>query len=295
MSSLTLPIEKPIQNAALIANEEMIVHNIKYISIWLAIPILFAGLYPWAVRNPEYLRWLIITMLMVVLFFSVVIHELSHGLAARACGDHTAERAGRLTLNPIRHVSIFGSLVLPIVLYLMKAPVFGWAKPVPFDATNLKEYPRDQVWIAMAGPLSNLGLSFVCYLIYLFSAIGFRIMNPGHAIQLPLDIFTPLPISGAAFEALWFVWLEMLAFGLLINLVLAIFNLLPFPPLDGSWILKALLPPKALKLFSKIQPFGFLLILIALRYDLLTVCMYPLMMVAGAFNLLGNWAFEVLP
>lgn len=269
--------------------------NIKYITIWLVVPVLFVVVYAWAVQHPRYLHLMLTAMLMVVLFFSVVIHELSHGLAARACGDHTAEKAGRLTLNPIRHVSIFGSLILPIALYLMKAPVFGWAKPVPFQAINLKEYPRDQVWIAMAGPLSNLGLSFVCYLTYLISAIGFKVLNPGYAIYMPIDIFTPLDFSGAGFEAFWFVWFEMLAFGLLINLILAIFNLIPFPPLDGSWILKALLPEKLLRIFSKIQPFGFVLIIVALSYDLLTVFMYPLMMVVGIYDLIGHWTFQVLP
>jgi Zn-dependent protease len=143
--------------------------------------------------------------------------------------------------------------------------------------------------------LSNLGLSLVCYLTYLLSAIGFKALNPGLAIQMPIDIFSPLDFSGAGFEALWFVWFEILALGLLINLILAVFNLIPFPPLDGSWILKALLPERALTLFSKIQPFGFVLIIVALHYDLLTVFMYPLLMVVGGYDLIGNWAFQVLP
>jgi Zn-dependent protease len=118
------------------------VRNLKYIAIWLALPVLFVVVYPWAEQNPRYLRLMLTAMLMGGLFFSVVIHELSHGLAASACGDPTAEKAGRLTLNPMRHVSIFGSLILPIALYFIKAPVFGWAKPVPFKAINLREYPR---------------------------------------------------------------------------------------------------------------------------------------------------------
>jgi Zn-dependent protease len=261
----------------------------------MAIPFLFMALYPWASASQRYLDWMLTGMTMSVLFFSVVMHELSHGLAARACGDHTAEAAGRLTLNPINHVSLFGSVILPIVLFLLKAPVLGWAKPVPFNPIQLKHYPRDQVWLAMAGPLSNLGLSLICYLSYLLSALGFRTIHPGVALHMPLDIFTPLEFSGVGFEALWFVWFEMLAMGTLINLILALFNLLPFPPLDGSWIAKALLPRKMAGLFSKIQPFGFVLIIIAIQFDLLTIFMYPLMMVVGAYDLVGNWTLQVLP
>jgi Zn-dependent protease len=158
-----------------------------------------------------------------------------------------------LTLNPLGHVSVFGSIILPIALYLFKAPVFGWAKPVPFDATNLEEHPRDQVWLAMAGPLSNFCLSFASYMLFLLSAPVFTTTNPGIALRIPLNLFAPLDLSGSTPEAFWFVWFEILAFGIVLNAILGVFNLLPFPPLDGSWILKAVLPKKAAVLYGKVQ------------------------------------------
>ncbi len=269
--------------------------NAKYIAVWAAFPVAFTAVFPWAEGDPRHVDWLLTAILLYVLFFSVVVHELSHGAAARACGDLTAERAGRLTLNPVSHVSVFGSIVLPIALYLFKAPVFGWAKPVPFDARNLKEHPRDQVWLAMAGPLSNFCLSFACYMLYLLSAPVFKSMNPEIALRIPLDLFTPLDLSGAGFEAFWFVWFEILAFGIVLNVILGVFNLIPFPPLDGSWILKAVLPKKAAAFYAKVQAYGFVLIILAVQFNLLDVFLYPLAIVVGAVDFLGNWSIQALP
>ncbi len=267
----------------------------KYLAIWAAFPVLFMVVHPWAASSPRYLDWLVTAILMYVLFFSVVIHELSHGLAARACGDMTAAQAGRLTFNPISHVSLFGSVILPIVLYFMKAPVFGWAKPVPFNAMNLREHPRDQVWLSMAGPLSNFCVSFASYILYLCSAVVFKALNPENSIGIHLDLFTPMDFSGAGLESFWFVWFEILAFGILLNLILGLFNLIPFPPLDGSWILKAVLPKKAAEFFGKIQAFGFILIIIAIHFNLLDFFLYPVMIVVGAYGFVGNWSLQVLP
>ena len=115
-------------------------------------PVVLGFIYPSIREEPQYLEWLAIGLLIYVLFFSVVIHELAHGLAAYWGGDRTAKLAGRLTLNPISHVSVFGSILVPLGLYLMHASViFGWAKPVPFNPVNLRHHPRDQVMLAVAG------------------------------------------------------------------------------------------------------------------------------------------------
>lgn len=149
---------------------------------------------------------------LVVLILSASLHEYMHGYAAYRLGDNTAKNAGRLTLNPIKHLDLFGSFILPLSLYLMRAPfLFGWAKPVPYNPYNLRDQKYGDAKVAVAGPLSNLGLALV------FSLV-FRMVAPNTLLaQLMLQ---------AAF----------------INVLLAIFNLIPIPPLDGSKILAVFLP-----------------------------------------------------
>ncbi len=150
----------------------------------------------------------------VVLVYSVVLHEVAHGFAARAQGDDTAERLGRLTLNPIAHLDPFGSIILPILTQLLGGFMFGYAKPVPYNPYNL----RDQRWgptkVAIAGPAVNLTLALIF-------GIGIRMFGPSLSMTV----------------------VGLLAYIVLINLALGIFNLLPVPPLDGHWFLMAVLPP----------------------------------------------------
>ncbi|MDY6903333.1 MAG: site-2 protease family protein [Thermodesulfobacteriota bacterium] len=267
----------------------------KYMLVWLTIPAAFMAAYPWVLDAGGPLEWLLWAILLFTLFFSVMIHELSHGLAARACGDQTARDAGRLTINPVTHVSLVGSVIFPIILYLFKAPVFGWAKPVPFNPTQFYTHPRDQVWVAMAGPMSNFAVAGICYTAYLFSIFIFKQMNPGIIIGFPFDLFSPIDLSGAGFQPFWFVLLECLSMGIFLNLVLGMFNLIPFPPLDGSWILKAVLPKKAAVYFGKVQIFGFLLIILAIQFNLLDIFFYPLGMMIGFLGLLGGWTMGWMP
>ena len=155
----------------------------------------------------------------LVFIFSAVIHEVSHGYVAKALGDDTAEKEGRLTLNPLVHLDPFGSVILPMIFYLTSklaggvGIIFGWAKPVPYNPYNLKNPKQGAFLIALAGPLSNVFVAFCLGLI----------------IKLGL-------VSG--------VLAQMFSIIVLINLMLAVFNLMPIPPLDGSKVLFGLLPPK---------------------------------------------------
>lgn len=165
---------------------------------------------------------------LLVLLFSVMIHEVSHGLAALKLGDTTAKDQGRLTLNPMKHLDPFGSIVLPIMLFVISGGSFvlGWAKPVPYNPTNLKNPKMGSGIIGAVGPLSNLIVAIV------FGVI--------------LQLIFPL-ISIPIFSSL----IILLNFVVYINVLLAIFNLVPLPPLDGSGILFSLLPNK----FHKVQEF----------------------------------------
>lgn len=163
---------------------------------------------------------IIIVFYIIVLIFSVIVHEIAHGFVALHFGDHTAKNAGRLTLNPFRHLDPFGSLLMPLMLALSGLPVFGWAKPVPYDPRNLRHPKKESGLIALAGPLTNL-------LVAVVFAMLVRIL---------------LSVPGFAAYAQFIVLLDVVVW---VNLALTFFNLLPIPPLDGSGVLFSLLPPSA--------------------------------------------------
>ena len=171
----------------------------------------------------------------VILLFSIVVHEYAHGWMAFRCGDPTAKYAGRLTLNPLPHIDIMGSILLPLFLFMSRSPVlFGWAKPVPVNPVNFNNPSIDNIKVAGAGPLSNIILAV------LFTASGILSLFFVHSIQ----IFT------------------IFQFGIQINLILALFNLIPLSPLDGSHILEYYIPYNWRNTYYKIQSFGPILLLI---------------------------------
>jgi len=173
----------------------------------------------------------------IVLIFSAVFHEVAHGLEAQHLGDDTAERAGRLTLNPLKHLDPFLSIIMPILLWLGTGFFFAGAKPVPYNPNNLKNPRTDSVKVAFAGPITNLGIAFLFGILSMLipisgaakSALWNAIANPGIAAPL----FTS-PLDGLFFLFLIIVY---------INILLGIFNLVPIPPLDGSKVLFVILPP----------------------------------------------------
>jgi Zn-dependent protease len=163
-----------------------------------------------------------IIALLPVLFFSIVLHEFAHGFAAYRLGDDTAYLSDRLTLNPLKHVDTLGTLVVPALCYLMGWPLFGWAKPVPVNPMRLPSPRKDMGKVAAAGPIVNLLLAV------LFAGI------------LKLVVV----FQGSFSVGILLASVEMLKYGILINIFLAIFNLIPIPPLDGGRIATALLPVK---------------------------------------------------
>ncbi len=177
----------------------------------------------------------LIVFQIIVLVFSVVVHEVSHGLIADHLGDPTARLAGRLTLNPLKHLDPFGSVLLPLFLALLPGGVvFGWAKPVPFDPRNLKRPERDGALIAAAGPLANLFLALVF-------GLAFRVAV----------VFAPLSPLLAT----------LLAEVVIVNVALAVFNLVPIPPLDGSRVLFWFLPESAQGVRAWLERSGWLILL----------------------------------
>jgi Zn-dependent protease len=262
-------------------------HFIKqkaYGVLWLVIPILGGFIYPLVRETPEFLKWFTIGVSVYVLFFSVVVHELCHGIGAAVCGDTTAQEAERLTLNPVRHFSPVGSLAVPLVLYLFNASViFGWAKPVPFNPMRLKHHPRDQVLLALAGPFSNFLLSYVCFTLFLICGLIFNRFFPESPVTFQMG-FEPIAVGNVPFAGFWFMLFQILTCGMLFNVFLGVFNLVPFPPLDGFWVFRALVPKKVSVFLGKVQMFGFVLLFIALHFNLLQVFFYPVLGVLGLYG-----------
>ncbi|MEW5895248.1 MAG: site-2 protease family protein [Candidatus Omnitrophota bacterium] len=173
-----------------------------------------------------------------VLLFSVIFHECAHGLVALWFGDKTAKEAGRLTLNPFKHIDPFGTLILPALLRMLGLFPIGWAKPVPVNFNQLRNPKRDMLWVGLAGPLTNILLALI--------SVGlFHLLD---------DI--PLQLRG---------FLITIVF---VNLILAFFNLTPIPPLDGSRVLFSLLPESLAYHYAKMERFGIIIVLILLNFGL---------------------------
>jgi Zn-dependent protease len=170
-----------------------------------------------------------------ILIMSVVLHEVSHGYAAYALGDPTAKYAGRLTLNPLKHLDIFGSIILPIFTYLAGGFIIGWAKPVPFNPYNLKNQKWGPAIVGLAGPLTN---------IFIFMFFGMLMRFGGYFAFLPTSFF------------------QLAGLIVLINLMLAVLNLMPIPPLDGSRLVSALLPFRWQHIQYTLERYSFFFILI---------------------------------
>jgi Zn-dependent protease len=191
-----------------------------------------------------------IALLAPPVLFSIILHEIAHGVVANHFGDDTAKRAGRLTLNPIPHIDPLGSVVLPLTLSIMGSPfVFGWAKPVPVSFRNLRNPKRDMVAVAVAGPVTNIILAVL-------SASAARI-----ASAIGSDWFTAMAIVGVQ-----------------INVVLAVFNLVPILPLDGGRVLFGLLPREPALAFARLEPYGMLIVMALLFTGTLGAVLGPVTM-----------------
>lgn len=180
---------------------------------------------------------------LIILLFSVILHEVMHGLVAKYFGDRTAEYAGRLTLNPISHIDPIGTILIPGLLLLTgSGMLFGWAKPVPVNPLNFSNLRRGELFVSAAGVLANFGLAII-------AAILFHFLNT-------------IPNTPA-------IVLESLVYATRINLILGVFNLFPIPPLDGSKVLLSQLPYHLAKEYEKLERYGFFIIIILMTTGIL--------------------------
>ena len=195
--------------------------------------------------------------IIVVLTPAIVLHELAHGLSANLLGDSTAKTQGRLTLNPIKHIDPVGSLLVPGVLFLVyyfgltkSLMLFGWAKPVPVNFRNLHPQRLGMALVAIAGPLTNIALAFIFSRLYIWPVL-----------------------SGFSHICAW---------GVMLNLILAVFNMVPIPPLDGSRVVTSFLPTPLAYYYGRLEPFGIIIVIILLNFGMQGF-LYPLI------GQVGNW------
>jgi len=195
-----------------------------------------------------------IVVIIAILLFSIIFHEYAHGWTANKFGDPTAKLAGRLTLNPIKHIDPIGTVVLPGILLFLRflgydTFIFGWAKPVPVNFLRLRNPKKNMIWVALAGPAINIIIALV------FSRC------------LTLNISDGMK--------------QVFALAVFINLLLAIFNLIPIPPLDGSRVVMGLLPARLAKSYMQIERYGILILFVLLYLGIFEWVVYPLIQISG--------------
>jgi Zn-dependent protease len=208
----------------------------------------------------------VIALYAIPVILAITLHEAAHGYVAMRFGDMTAYAAGRVSLNPIRHIDPVGTIALPLALLALAkvfgggGMLFGWAKPVPVNFANLRHPKRDMLWVAAAGPLSNLAMALIW-------AVSAKV-----GVSLPGNYFAlPLALMGAA--------------GVFINVIFMVLNLLPLPPLDGGRMLVSLLPHRYAYKFSRVEPYGFVILIVLLFTGVLGFVLWPVISVAmGAIS-----------
>jgi len=199
-----------------------------------------------------------ILFILIILFSAIILHEYAHGWSAYKFGDPTAKLAGRLTLNPIKHIDPIGTLILPGILLTLRFMgvetfVFGWAKPVPVDFRRLRNPKQNMIWVALAGPAVNIILAII------FSQVLRLSLSPQASQMIALAVF--------------------------INLLLAVFNMIPIPPLDGSRLVMGLLPNQLARPYAGLEKYGILIVVALLYLGLFEIAVFPVIVLLG--SLLG--------
>ena len=210
---------------------------------------------------PELNLFYTLFVFVIPVLFAVTVHEVAHGWVASQFGDQTAKSLGRLTLNPIKHIDLVGTILVPVIMFYTSGFIFGWAKPVPVDWRNLGHPRRDMALVAIAGPAAN-------FLMILFWAVLAKIIT----------------LLGADPNNLAQLILIMCSIGITINIVLMILNLFPLLPLDGGRVMTAMLPPNLAIPFSRLEPYGLIILVLLLFSGILWKILLPI--ISGTENLI---------
>lgn len=202
---------------------------------------------------------LLLVFSLLAFLFTISVHESAHALVADRCGDPTARLLGRISLNPLRHIELWGTILVPVLTMFSGLPMIGWAKPTPVDVRRLRRPRRDNILVSAAGPASNILTAVVCLAVLLLVR---AVSSEGAAVVERLSLVGSAGLEGSALNPLATLVYRLL----MISVILGLFNLLPVPPLDGSHILGQVLPGRALNLYRAAAPFGFLVLLVVFWY-----------------------------
>jgi Zn-dependent protease len=198
--------------------------------------------------------------------FAITLHEAAHGYVAKHFGDSTAYMLGRVSLNPLRHIDPIGTIVLPIVTLLLSGFMFGWAKPVPVNFSNLRKPKADSLWVAAAGPGSNILQALIWALL----------------ARVLIEVVPPNGLAGS-------FWISVAEAGIVVNIAFAILNLFPLLPLDGGRMLAAVLPDKLSYAYSRLEPYGMIILILLIMSRVLSTVLGPLVVgsLALVYSLFG--------
>jgi Zn-dependent protease len=204
----------------------------------------------------------ILGVVIIPLLFAITLHEAAHGWMASKLGDKTALMLGRVSFNPVRHLDMFGTIILPLVMIVLRFPViFGWAKPVPITIENFKHPRRDMAFVALAGLCANLVMAFV-----------WALLLKANLWSMRSDLWSSYALSGDIKSYLY----QVCTYGMMINCVLFVLNSLPIPPLDGSRVVSALLPRRIAASYERIEPYGLYILLGLIIFRILNFILIPL-------------------
>jgi Zn-dependent protease len=258
---------------------------------WLAVPLAFVAVRFFAGPESIASEWLLYAMLFYTVWMGVVVHEMGHGLAALWLGDDTALKSGRLTINPLSHFSFIGSLAVPVIAWVGAGVAFGWAKPVPFDPLKMDRQPRDVVITAGAGPFASFAFSYLMFTAFMAIAVVHNGLYPDAYVRFASDLSSPIMAGGGdVSEPFWFVALQLTALGSVVNLLIGAFNLIPIPPLDGGWLLKACVPAMASKPMGAYGIAGMALAVTAAYFGFTAIVLYPAYVVAVFYHFVSGVA-----
>ena len=240
-------------------------------------------------------NWGVIAAGILVVLLSLSVHEAAHAITAWWLGDGLAKSLGRVSLNPLAHIDLFGTVLLPLILALAKGPIFGYARPVPVRAESLPRHHRAHILISIAGPGSNLLLAAVSFMVLIALGCMLRLIVPQAAVTnlAALDFTQAVKASGFALAPAFGPLCTILKLSFIVNTFLAMFNLIPIPPLDGSWVLEHLFPLTVGRFYARIRPFGFLIFLGAIYTGVFQYLIIPVLLILlpGLFLLASATGF----
>ncbi len=219
----------------------------------------------------------IIAIQFAVLLFSLSLHEAAHAWMADRLGDYTARYLGRVTLNPLPHIDPFGTILFPLLQFFVHFPLIGWAKPVPVNTAHLRNPRKDHIFISIAGPCSNLlagGIAFILLVVVKLS------VPQAHEMIENMTVFGRVAAPHSVLAPI----LMILWYAMIINLLLAFFNIIPIPPLDGHWVLYGLLPPNAAAAFERMGSYGFIILYVLMYMGTLRFITIPVKLVIGLLH-----------